>query len=77
MKATAKEQGITLDQALRIFTVNAARHEGMADQVGRLAPGLRADLVVLDRDPYQTPVRELHRIVVEKTLIDGEIVYSK
>lgn len=72
-----KEQGITLEQALRIFTVNAARHEGMADQVGRLAPGLRADLVVLDRDPYQTPVRELHRIAVEKTLIDGKIVYSK
>ncbi len=72
-----KEQAISLDQAIRLFTVNSAKHLGKADQLGRIEPGLLADLIVLDRDPYNIPVTELHKVSVEKTMIEGEVVYAR
>ncbi len=72
-----KEQAISVDQAIRLFTVNSARHIGMADQVGRIEPGLLADLIVLDRDPYHIPITELHKVTIEKTLINGQVVYQR
>lgn len=71
------EQAITLGQALRLFTVNSARHRGMADRLGRIEPGLLADLVVLDRDPYQTPTAALHQVTVTRTFIEGEQAYQR
>ena len=37
---------------LEYATVNAARHVGLGDQLGRIAPGLLADLVLLRTGPY-------------------------
>lgn len=75
-KHFGKEQAISLDQAIRLFTVNSAKHLGMSDKVGRIEPGLLADLIVLDRDPYNIPVTELHQVGVEKTMISGTVVYQ-
>lgn len=47
------EAGLTPLEAIRAATVNAAAHLGLADQVGRLAPGMAADLVAIDGDPLQ------------------------
>ena len=46
------EQAIPLDAALASFTTAPAWLEGAEARRGRLAPGLAADLVVLDRDPH-------------------------
>ena len=75
-KHFGKEQAVSLDQAIRLFTVNAAKHLGLADKVGRIEPGLLADLIVLDRDPYSIPVTELHQVRVEQTIINGTLVYQ-
>ncbi len=72
-----KEQAINLDQAIRMFTVNAAKHMGNTDRLGSIEPGKLADLVVIDSDPYEIPVTELHRIRVMHTLINGETVYLR
>ncbi|MBP8909809.1 MAG: amidohydrolase family protein, partial [Pseudoxanthomonas sp.] len=40
------------------------------------APGLRADFVVLDRDPLAVPPAELDSLKVQATWVDGEPVYS-
>ncbi len=45
--------GLTPLEAVRTATVNAAAHLGLADEVGRLAPGMAADLVAVDGDPLQ------------------------
>ena len=66
-----KEQAITVEQAIRMFTVNAAKHMGNTGRLGSIEPGKLADLVVIDRDPYEIPVTELHRIRVMHTLING------
>jgi predicted amidohydrolase YtcJ len=41
--------------------------------VGRLEPGARADLVVLDGDPFQ-PEADLTAVVVRATMVDGRVV---
>jgi predicted amidohydrolase YtcJ len=45
------EQALPLDAALAAFTTTPAWLEGTEARRGRLAPGLAADVVVLDRDP--------------------------
>jgi predicted amidohydrolase YtcJ len=62
--------------ALRGFTSDAAWAGFMEREVGRLAPGLRADFVLLDADPLATPPERLPKIKVLSTWLDGAPVYS-
>lgn len=68
---------ITLEQALELFTTNAARQLGQRDQLGRIEPGMLADLVVVDRNPLRIPVTDIHNTQVLMTLVEGEIVHSR
>lgn len=68
---------ITLEQAIDMFTVNAARQVGNANRTGRIAPGLLADIIVLDRNPFEIPITEVHQTQVTMALINGEIVYHR
>ena len=63
-------------EALRGFTVDAARAGHDESRVGRLAPGLRADFVVLDRDPLAIPGAELDALQVRATWVDGQPVFT-
>jgi predicted amidohydrolase YtcJ len=69
-------QRITLEQAIDLFTVNAARQLGHRNRVGTIERGMLADLVVVDRNPFEIPITEVHRIGVVMTLVEGEIVYQ-
>jgi predicted amidohydrolase YtcJ len=68
---------IALEQAIDMFTANAARQMGNAHKTGRLAPGLLADVIVLDRNPFEIPITDVHNTQVKMTLIEGEIVYQR
>jgi imidazolonepropionase-like amidohydrolase len=61
--------GMAPDRALRLITSHAAAILGLEKELGRLAPGLAADLVILDGPPLEVASR------VRSTWIDGEIVY--
>jgi predicted amidohydrolase YtcJ len=76
-EALGERERITLDQAFDLFTVNAARQMGNANRTGRIEVGLLADLLVLDRNPFRIPVTDVHNVVVQQTLIDGEVVYER
>ena len=45
------DQAITLDEALRAVTIDAARQIGMGDRIGSLEIGKEADLVILEVRP--------------------------
>ena len=68
---------ITLQQAFDLFTVNAARQMGNANRTGRIAPGMLADFLVLDRNPFRIPASQVHEVVVRSTYINGERVYQR
>jgi len=68
---------LSVDQALRAHTVDAAWQLGLEDAIGTLEVGKQADVVVLESDPYFSPVHELHRIQVDATFSDGRLVYQR
>jgi predicted amidohydrolase YtcJ len=69
------DQRLTPLEALRGFTTDAAWAGFMEAEVGRLAPGLRADFVILDADPLASPQNQLPKIRVLSTWVDGVPVY--
>jgi hypothetical protein len=71
------QERLTREEALRGFTLDAAWAGFMEDQVGSLAPGKRADFIVLDRDPMAVPVREIADTKVLETWLDGRRVYAR
>jgi hypothetical protein len=66
-----------LETALRAYTVNNAWAEGQEDRKGSLAPGKLADLVLLERDPFEVEPEALKEIRVILTVLGGEIVYER
>ncbi len=76
-ESIAEGQRITLPEAIRIYTENAALEMGSRFEHGSIEPGMRADLVILDRDPFAIPVTDLHQVKVLKTIIDGDVVYER
>jgi predicted amidohydrolase YtcJ len=70
------EQKITLDEAIRAYTVGAAFAEFQDKVKGSLAPGKLADVVVLDRDISQIDPADLDKVKVSITLVDGQVVFE-
>jgi len=75
-RSFGKLQAIGLDEAIELFTVNSARHMGTDDRLGQIEPGMLADLVVIDRNPFSVPATDLHRTRVRMTFINGEKVFD-
>jgi predicted amidohydrolase YtcJ len=49
----------------------------MEDEIGSLEAGKKADLVVLDRNLFETDPYEIHQTRVLMTVLDGEVVYQQ
>jgi predicted amidohydrolase YtcJ len=67
---------IDLPTALAMYTRNAAWVMRLEGESGMLKPGLRADLVVLNRDLFEIPPQQINESQVLLTLVDGEVVYE-
>ncbi|MYW66426.1 amidohydrolase family protein [Streptomyces sp. SID8379] len=74
---------LTARQALRHATLDSARAVGLGDTVGSLAPGRRADLVLVDLNgPHTQPVHDLAATLVHSarsadvrtTIVDGRVL---
>jgi predicted amidohydrolase YtcJ len=70
------DQRLSAAEALRGFTADAAYAGFDEEQVGKLAPGMRADFVVLAGDPLVVPVAQLDDLKIESTWVDGKPVYE-
>jgi predicted amidohydrolase YtcJ len=70
-------EALTLEQAVKVFTINAARRMRREDRLGSLEAGKQADFIVIDRDPFAIPVTQLHSIRVQRTYIRGEKVFER
>jgi predicted amidohydrolase YtcJ len=71
------EERITVGEALRMYTVDAAYSSNEENIKGSVETGKLADLVVLSHDPFSVPPSEIASISVELTIVGGRVVYSK
>jgi predicted amidohydrolase YtcJ len=69
------EQRLTVEEAVRGFTLGAAYAGYMEDRLGALVPGRLADLVVIDRDIFTCDLMDIKDTQVLGTMIGGEWKY--
>jgi predicted amidohydrolase YtcJ len=71
------EERITVGEALRMYTVDAAYSSGEENIKGSVETGKLADLTVLSHNPAKVPPNEIENIAIEMTIVGGRVVYSK
>ena len=69
------EQAMTLIEAFRAFTLDAAYAQHQDRQIGSLEPGKWADFILIDRDLFKIAPSDIWKIKVEQTWVGGERVY--
>lgn len=69
------EERLTREAALAGFTTGAAYASFAESKVGHLAPGLRADFILIDKDPLLASPAEIRAIKVEETWVNGRRVF--
>src|SRR5437764_8318510 len=75
-KAWGANQRITVDEALRISTINGAYNSHEEAIKGSITPGKLADFVVLSDDPHTVDPNKIKDIAVVRTVSGGNTVYQ-
>lgn len=74
-KVLGEEQKISIYEALKGITINAAYQYHMENFTGSITEGKCADFVILDKNPLECEENELPNIKILSTWIDGNEVY--
>jgi predicted amidohydrolase YtcJ len=69
-------EAVDLETMLRAYTVNGAWLMKQEQVTGRLAPGMSADFVILERNLFEIPAAEIGETRVLATYLDGEAVFE-
>jgi predicted amidohydrolase YtcJ len=76
-KGWVPEQKITVEEALRAYTVSNAWAMFAEHETGRIAPDLLADIVVLSDDLFTIAPEKIEGVKVEMTIFDGRVIYER
>ena len=69
------EQKIMVEEALRAYTGGGAYASFEERDKGQIAPGMLADLAVIDRDLRTIPVAEIRNAKIVRTIVGGKTVF--
>jgi predicted amidohydrolase YtcJ len=69
-------QALTVEEAVRAHTIEAARAIWAEDRIGSLSPGKLADVVVLDGDLFSVPPERIAELEIRTTILGGEVVHG-
>ena len=76
-KILGPEQRVSIYDALKSMTINAAYQNFEEDQKGSIATGKQADFVVLSENPLNVDPADLLRVKVMKTVSRGKTVFER
>lgn len=71
------EQKISLEDAVKCYTINCAYASFEEDIKGSIETGKLADLIVLSEDIFSMDPIKIKDVIVEMTVFDGEIIFKK
>ena len=72
-----EHERLPLAAALRAYTLGGIETNGRDHEVGRIAPGMLADVVIANRDPFLGESASIHETVAERVYVDGRLVHSR
>jgi predicted amidohydrolase YtcJ len=72
----AKDNRLSREEALKLYTVGAAWFEHRENEKGRIAPGNLADFAVLSADYFTVPDDEIKSITSVLTVVNGRVVFG-
>lgn len=73
-RVAAPEQVVSVEDALRGVTIEAAYSLKMEDEIGSIVPGKRANLTILDANPLEVEPKALRDIGVWGTVMEGRVL---
>ncbi len=76
-KNIGSTQKISVQEALRLYTINAAYHSFDEEKLGTIEEGKLADFVLLGEDILHIDESKIKDIPIEMTFVGGKIVYQK
>ncbi len=76
-EAFMPEEGLTLEQVIRAYTMGAAYQLGWDDIIGSIEVGKRADLVVASQNLFEIEKDQTHKTQALITLLGGEVVHEE
>ena len=71
------EQAVSREEALKMFTINAAYAAFEEKDKGTIEPGKLADFTVLSNDIMKIPPPEILKARCTMTIVGGEVVYQR
>lgn len=71
------EQKISVEEAIRAYTIESAYAAFMEGKTGSIAPGKYADIVILSQDLLSVPESEIKNTEVDFTILGGKVVYER
>jgi hypothetical protein len=71
------EQKLSVDEALRAYTLGSAYAEFQEAQKGSLEAGKLADMVILEKDILTIPPQEIRDVRVDLTIVGGKVVWDR
>jgi predicted amidohydrolase YtcJ len=70
-------QKISINNALKAITIDAAYQLKMDDKIGSIQEGKYADFAIVDRNPMKTDAYKIRDIEVNETWVNGKRVFKR
>lgn len=74
---TRSPQEISLAEAVKAYTINAAYTMRQENKVGTIEVGKEADLIILDRDIFSIATNQIGQTQVMSTYLQGKLVFQR
>jgi len=74
---TRTPQELSLEEAIKAYTINAAYVMRQEEKVGSIEVGKEADLILLDRNLFEIPQRQISQTQVLETYLRGQLIYER